>query len=66
MSEATETPQQRQLRIRQQKREAKLKAQGQERLDKITKLSGRTPESSESLCPANFQLMRILTTASEK
>jgi len=47
MSEEVETPQQRQLRIRQQKREAKLQASAQERLDKITKLSGRTPESSE-------------------
>lgn len=47
MSETPETPQQRQLRIRQQKREAKLKAQGQERLDKITQLSGRKPETSK-------------------
>lgn len=47
MSETPETPQQRQLRIRQQKREAKLKAEGQERLNKITQLSGRKPEHSE-------------------
>lgn len=47
MSETPETPQQRQIRIRQQKREAKLKAEGQERLNKITQLSGRKPETSE-------------------
>jgi len=41
-----ETAAQRQARIRREKREAKIKAGGSERLDKITKLSGRTPESS--------------------
>lgn len=47
MSEAEETPQQRQLRIRQAKREAKLQATGQERLNKITQLNGRVSESSK-------------------
>jgi hypothetical protein len=48
MAEAgEETAAQRQARIRREKREAKIKAGGSERLDKITKLSGRTPESSE-------------------
>lgn len=49
MAEAgEETAAQRQARIRREKREAKIKAGGSERLDKITKLSGRTPESSKS------------------
>jgi GET complex subunit GET2 len=46
MSEAEESSAQRQSRIRREKREAKIKAGGSERLDKITKLSGRTPEMS--------------------
>lgn len=44
---AEETPAQRQARIRRQKREAKITSNATERLDKITRLSGRTPESSE-------------------
>jgi GET complex subunit GET2 len=48
MSETEESPAQRQARIRREKREAKIKAGGSERLDKITKLSGRTPEMSKS------------------
>jgi len=48
MSEAEESAAQRQARIRREKREAKIKAGGSERLDKITKLSGRTSEMSES------------------
>ncbi|RMZ76197.1 hypothetical protein DV737_g4934, partial [Chaetothyriales sp. CBS 132003] len=48
MSESEETPAQRQARIRRQKREAKINANAQERLDKITQLSGRTPESGMS------------------
>lgn len=46
---AEETPAQRQARIRRQKREAKVISNATERLDKITRLSGRTPESSEYL-----------------
>ena len=49
MSEsAEESPAQRQARIRREKREAKIKAGGNERLEKITKLSGRLPDSSAS------------------
>lgn len=44
-----ETAAQRQARIRREKREAKIKAGGTERLEKITKLSGRTPQSSMSI-----------------
>ena len=48
MSETEELPAQRQARIRREKREAKIKAGGNERLEKITRLSGRTPEMSIS------------------
>lgn len=43
-----ETPSQRQARIRRQKRESKLTANAAERLDKITRLSGRSPELGKS------------------
>jgi hypothetical protein len=46
MADTEETPSQRQARIRREKREAKIIGSGTERLDKITRLSGRTPESS--------------------
>ena len=46
MSEAEESPAQRQARLRRERREAKIKAGGTDRLDKITQLSGRTAESS--------------------
>ena len=48
MSESTESesPAQRQARLRRQKREAKINGSAQDRLDSITRLSGRTPESS--------------------
>ena len=49
MTDTEETPAQRQARIRREKREAKIKAGGAERLDKITALSGRTPETSRLL-----------------
>ncbi|KAK5102425.1 hypothetical protein LTR70_000211 [Exophiala xenobiotica] len=52
MSEETETPAQRQARVRQQKREAKIKASAQDRLDKITQLSGRAPETMRNESPA--------------
>lgn len=37
----TETPTQRQARLRRERREAKLRDQGTSRLEKITKVSGR-------------------------
>lgn len=40
-SPSTETPNQRQARLRRERREAKLKAEGTSRLEKITKVSGR-------------------------
>jgi GET complex subunit GET2 len=49
MADAEETPAQRQARLRRQKREAKINANASDRLDKITRLSGRTPENSEDI-----------------
>ena len=49
MADEEESPAQRQARIRREKREAKIRAGGSERLDKITRLSGRTPEQSNGL-----------------
>ncbi|KAF7512066.1 hypothetical protein GJ744_002779 [Endocarpon pusillum] len=52
MSEAEESAAQRQARIRREKREAKIKAGGSERLEKITKLSGRTAETMRNSSPS--------------
>ncbi|MCJ1392438.1 hypothetical protein MMC18_005305 [Xylographa bjoerkii] len=43
MESAEESPSQKQARIRRERREAKIKAGGSARLDKITQLSGRPP-----------------------
>lgn len=43
-----ETPAQRQARIRRERREAKIKAGGSARLDKITSISGRPLELGAS------------------
>ncbi|KAJ9608642.1 hypothetical protein H2200_006413 [Cladophialophora chaetospira] len=51
MADSEETPAQRQARIRRQKREAKITGTAAERLDKITRLSGRTPESMRNESP---------------
>jgi hypothetical protein len=40
-----ESPAQRSARLRRERREAKIKEGGSARLDKITSLSGRTPQS---------------------
>jgi GET complex subunit GET2 len=48
MADVEETPAQRQARLRRQKREAKINANASDRLDKITRLSGRTPEHSKN------------------
>ncbi|OAG40847.1 hypothetical protein AYO21_04924 [Fonsecaea monophora] len=53
MAEMEETPAQRQARIRRQKREAKITGSAAERLDKITRLSGRTPESMRNETPVS-------------
>jgi hypothetical protein len=46
MSSSEESPAQQAARLRRERREAKIKAGGSARLDKITSLSGRTPASS--------------------
>lgn len=45
MSTAEESPAQRAARQRRERREAKIRDGGSARLDKITNLSGRTPQS---------------------
>lgn len=44
-----ESPAQKQARLRRERRDAKIKAGGSARLDKITQLSGRPAEAST--CP---------------
>ena len=44
LDSSTESPAQKQARIRRERREAKIKAGGSARLDKITQLSGRPVE----------------------
>lgn len=46
MSTPEESPAQRAARLRRERREAKIKEGGSARLDKITKTSGRTHQSS--------------------
>ncbi|EEP80239.1 predicted protein [Uncinocarpus reesii 1704] len=59
MSTAEESPAQQAARLRRERREAKIRAGGSARLDKITSLSGRTPasavadEPSRSASPLN-------------
>lgn len=50
-----ETAAQRQARIRRERREAKIKAGGSARLDKITSVSGRPAELGGSERPLNFR-----------
>lgn len=45
MSSTEETPAQQAARLRRERREAKIRAGGSARLEKITSLSGRTPAS---------------------
>ena len=47
MSTPEESPAQRAARQRRERREAKIKEGGSARLDKITSLSGRTPQSGK-------------------
>ena len=58
MESGEESPSQKQARIRRERREAKIKAGGSARLDKITQLSGRPPPEPgmllEPLCGASF------------
>jgi GET complex subunit GET2 len=59
MADVEETPAQRQARLRRQKREAKINANASDRLDKITRLSGRTPEHSKNV----YQCLRPALTS---
>ncbi|EED24405.1 conserved hypothetical protein [Talaromyces stipitatus ATCC 10500] len=52
MSSAEESPAQQAARLRRERREAKIKAGGSARLDKITSLSGRTPASLHDASPS--------------
>ena len=45
---ADESPAQRSARLRRERREAKIKEGGSARLDKITSLSGRTPQAGKN------------------
>lgn len=45
-----ESPAQKQARLRRERREAKIKAGGSARLDKITQVSGRSVEAGTHLC----------------
>ena len=45
LTDESETPTQRQARLRRERRAAKIKAGGSSRLDKITQLSGRPSET---------------------
>ncbi|PGH07388.1 hypothetical protein AJ79_06290 [Helicocarpus griseus UAMH5409] len=54
MSTAEESPAQQAARLRRERREAKIKAGGSARLDKITSLSGRTPSSMRDESPASL------------
>ena len=49
-----ETPTQRQARLRRERREAKIKASGSSRLEKITQLSGRPTEPGTNPRPFYF------------
>jgi len=53
MSTPDESPAQRAARLRRERREAKIKEGGSARLDKITSLSGRTPQAgTKGICRA--------------
>jgi hypothetical protein len=49
MSSTEESPAQRAARLRRERREAKIREGGAARLDKITSLSGRTPQSGTNI-----------------
>lgn len=51
MSTPEESPAQRAARLRRERREAKIKEGGSARLEKITSLSGRTPQSGKNNYP---------------
>ncbi|WEW60797.1 hypothetical protein PRK78_006285 [Emydomyces testavorans] len=54
MSNTEESPAQQAARLRRERREAKIRAGGSARLDKITSLSGRTPASMREELPSSI------------
>lgn len=50
-SESGESPAQKQIRLRRERREAKIKAGGSARLEKITSLTGRPPPTAAAAAP---------------
>ena len=51
-STSEESPAQKQIRLRRERREAKIKAGGSARLDKITSLTGRPPPAAAAASPS--------------
>ncbi|KAI9718247.1 MAG: hypothetical protein M1812_004237 [Candelaria pacifica] len=62
--EATESPNQKAARLRRERRDAKIKAGGSARLDKITSLSGR-PAASEAPPPLGVQASSTQNTSED-
>ncbi|KAJ5972315.1 uncharacterized protein N7479_002233 [Penicillium vulpinum] len=58
---ADESPAQRSARIRRERREAKIKEGGSARLDKITSLSGRTPQTEREEASPSPQPQRAIS-----
>ena len=60
MSSTEESPAQRAARLRRERREAKIREGGAARLDKITSLSGRTPQSGTNIYALLSRLSPVL------
>ncbi|KGO78404.1 GET complex, subunit GET2 [Penicillium italicum] len=60
---ADESPAQRSARVRRERREAKIKEGGSARLDKITSLSGRTPQTEREEASPSPQPQRAISAS---
>ncbi|KAJ5205908.1 GET complex subunit GET2 [Penicillium cf. griseofulvum] len=60
---ADESPAQRSARLRRERREAKIKEGGSARLDKITSLSGRTPQTEREEASPSPQPQRAISAS---
>ncbi|KAJ5597881.1 hypothetical protein N7537_007965 [Penicillium hordei] len=60
---ADESPAQRSARVRRERREAKIKEGGSARLDKITSLSGRTPQAEREEASPSPQPQRAISAS---
>ncbi|CAI7599091.1 hypothetical protein PCG10_002243 [Penicillium crustosum] len=60
---ADESPAQRSARLRRERREAKIKEGGSARLDKITSLSGRTPQAEREEASPSPQPQRAISAS---